>query len=107
MNARVVDQEDRDLEMMTRTNKMRRREEDERRAAMLYRDPPDEETNSLLAHRRHQLKRVFFTCVRTAPGLLFLGAIPRGWMDPGLALITAAACFVWALYYFARGYRHG
>lgn len=107
MNVRAVDQEDRDLEIMTEKNKVRRREEDEKRTAVLYSDAPFEEVDDLIVHRQHRLRHVIFTFAHAAPGLLFLGAIPRGWMDPAFALIMTAATFVGAVIYYRRGYRYG
>ena len=57
-------------------------------------------------HRRVQLRRVANTMARFFPGLLFLVAIPKGWMQPAFACSMIFASVVWALGYYTRGYRY-
>lgn len=107
MTAKEYNEADRDVIGVCSANHNRWKAAEEKRAAIAYSDSHFVEGGSLMTHRRKQLKRVFFTCARASFGMLFLGAIPRGWMDPGMALIMAAASFIWALHYFFRGYRYG
>lgn len=56
--------------------------------------------------RRAQLRRVVNTMARFLPGLVFLAAIPQGWMTPSFACLMTLASFVWGLQYYMRGYRY-
>lgn len=56
--------------------------------------------------RRTQLKRVMNTAARLLPGLVFLAAIPKGWMHPPFACLMCLASFVWGMGYYMRGYRY-
>ena len=57
--------------------------------------------------RRVQLRRVVNTAARLLPGLVCLAAIPKGWMYAPLACLMFLASLVWAMGYYARGYRYG
>lgn len=53
--------------------------------------------------RKYQLKRVCAAGIRGGIGLVFIGAMVRGLMDPGFALTVAGACVLWALWTYRRG----
>lgn len=57
-------------------------------------------------YRRKQLSRVVNTMARFLPGVLFLAAIPKGWMNPAFACLMTFASVIWALSYYTRGYRY-
>ena len=52
--------------------------------------------NRLLERRCEKLKQITRAGWRAALGLVFLGAIVRDLIAPGLGLIMAAGCFLWA-----------
>lgn len=113
MNVKEYNEADRDVEVLCLANHRRRRESDERMTEELYRsvaascDVELMEGNTESADRMiKNLKHVFFTCARLVPGMVFLGAVPRGWMDPAFAVVCALGCFISALVYYRRGYRH-
>lgn len=43
---------------------------------------------------------------RASMGLVFIGAITRGWTEPAFGIACAAVCFLWA-WVFARRQGHG
>ena len=51
--------------------------------------------------RKAALQLIAGVAGRAGIGMVFLGAITRGWTEPAFGLAAAAACFLWA-WAFAR-----
>lgn len=56
--------------------------------------------------RRARIRRVLNSLARLLPGLVFLAAIPKGWMHPPFACLMFLASFIWSMGYYMRGYRY-
>lgn len=50
-----------------------------------------------------QMKRIGAAAIRAGVGLIFLGGMTRGLMEPGFAVLVALACAIWAWVSWKRG----
>lgn len=104
MEQNETNRMDAELERITSENKKRFRAA-EQAAYSDDRIPNWTETGKIV-RRRVQMRRVLYTLARFLPGLVFLAAIPRGWMHPPFACLMVLASFVWGVNYYMRGYRY-
>ncbi|MBP1581693.1 MAG: hypothetical protein J6A26_04795 [Oscillospiraceae bacterium] len=91
-------EKDREVETMVNQAVAARRASGE--VVQIYRDVPEEKP--VFETRWDNLRRIGSVGVRVLIGLMFIGAIVRGLINPILGGILAAACIPWALYRLRR-----
>lgn len=104
MNQNEINRMDAELEKITSENQKRSRAA-EQRASTNPKMPTWTEVGRRM-HRRAQIRRVANALARLLPGVVFLAAIPKGWMHPPFACLMFLASFTWSMGYFMRGYRY-
>ena len=99
MNEAIYDQQDLELAQMVNANARRRGEPTE------WVLVPASQAIALDCRnaKRQQIQRVTVAAGRIGLGLLCIGAMARDMMSPGLAVLAAAACCVWATIGYWRG----
>jgi len=93
------DIQDQEVISMCNARSRRAREEEQRIIDAEYADYVTIE--EVAEERVQMLKLAAGVAGRASMGLVFIGAITRGWAEPGFGLATAAVCFLWA-WIFAR-----
>lgn len=103
MNQSEINRMDAELERITRENQKRFRAAEQ---VTCNCSVPNWAETGRRVRRRAQLRRVLYTLARFLPGVVFLAAIPKGWMHPPFACLMMLASFVWGVNYYMRGYRY-
>ena len=95
------DIQDQEVIAMCNERSRRAREEEQRIIDAEYADIVTIEDAAM--SRMRVLKLVSGVAGRASAGLVFIGAITRGWTEPAFGIACAAVCFLWAyIFAFAR-----